>query len=307
MTTAKGTKPFAYKLKPIGRGAFSSIDVNLLPCIVFIIPQATLAGRRYHGIELRFVQDCTVERNGKTEKTATAVLHCKDPSYTAQFSAIAEQAKETVRGKPNAFDEQDGIVEFVEGFAIAFQPVRGTLDSMTQLGLWGELTMLEMLPNLERALESWTGPNRFLVDFARNKVEFEIKTSTRGHLHRIQHLQTLPSPAPGSTRAIISIHAARDPAGGETVSDLVTRLTKATKRKLLLASKLAEYGYDRNLSDTYTERWTMIASRAVAQANLPTLGSIPSAISELDYTLDAGQLAQMPRPVLSALMKKLTA
>lgn len=291
---AKPKTSHSFRLRGIGANAYESKDEAGRACILFVLDSMGAAGRGYQGLELRFSPACIV-RIGKNKETRdAAILQCRDSTYEPQFLALRVAVKDLLEADPTALKSSDAVAGFVDAFARAFQRVRQPLERDAELGLWGELQILSMMPNLDRAVEAWQGPKRYLVDFSRKDTDIEVKTSTRGHLHRIKHTQTLPPPAPATHRYYASIYATTDLASGTGVHETVSAIRKKVQNKLAFDNKLAEYGYEKNPAIAYPGLWTVVAIKFVSQANLPVLPDIPDEITEMDYTLDMRDLPQIP-------------
>jgi hypothetical protein len=140
---------------------------------------------------------------------------------------------------------------------------RPTLTAERQLGLYGELSFLQMLIAVigAVAVESWTGPSRASHDFRLATMEFEVKTTYRDRrLHEINGLNQLQASRDFSL-FLISFRVAIAGSGGELLADAVqhVRCDLSSEPKALneFEVRLALAGYVEENAALYSNRFKL--------------------------------------------------
>lgn len=285
--TSTERTPHVYQLRRISANTHLSRDAAGQTAVVFLLQSATAIGRSYAGVLLEFLPRCIVTQRTTRSTRAAAVLHCRELSYEPRFEGVVEEIRRVLAAEPNAFSSADRVREFVQGMAELFGHSK-QLEETSQRGLWGELHVLAQCPNAAGAVEAWTGPARHVVDFARNGIEIEVKSSLGNHVHRVQDRQIAAAISKGSRRFLWSVCLREDPAGGLTLRESVGRVRSALSNRLEFERKLSRWGYSDSVE--YPARWAAVSEIVIDQVNLPILPSMPPQVSNVHFDLDVSQL-----------------
>jgi hypothetical protein len=196
----------------------------------------------------------------------------------------------------------DAILAEVECFGELLSS-RGALSSEKQIGLFGELVVLEriLLHGGPSRLESWIGPAGEPHDFRLGNLEFEVKTSlgTKSVHHINGFTQLVPSPDHELLLVSILLGAA---GSGESrtlpgiVGD-IEKFVEATPWSRKLQELLASVGYDHEAADLYGRKYCLRRPVQVVPVteDFPridrdmlssALGSSFSRIRDIGYELD---------------------
>lgn len=188
--------------------------------------------------------------------------------------------------------------------------VRGRLSPEAEVGLFGELMMLEAFVHVlgEDALDAWRGAQREEHDFGLADIDIEIKTtSTERRAHWISSLTQL-RPTPGRPLMLISLQITRGGQSGSTLGELVHGLKTRFSAVDTLMGHLDASEWDDEVADLFVERWILRTTPAVFRVvdgfpaitpeGLETLG-VDKAITEVHYRLDLE--GREPDPAAGAL------
>ena len=98
----------------------------------------------------------------------------------------------------NSADVESTVWDVIDSWDGIFGRVGEPLSQEEQIGLFGELVILQKLVNQfgSNAIKWWTGPDATKHDFISNKWELEVKSSIRSdpvaHIHPIDQLEPEP-------------------------------------------------------------------------------------------------------------------
>jgi hypothetical protein len=177
----------------------------------------------------------------------------------------------------------DGLepAEAVDGELRALEAlldVKGGLSIEKQIGLFGELLVLEqlLLTGGPSTVAAWTGPMGEAHDFRIQGCEFEVKTTTGGRrIHSINGLHQAVSSS-GSSLSFLSIQLAKAGQGeGESLPELISRLGKSLEcdreARSSFFSLLREVRYFDEDAPLYSSKWKL----RTAMKLVPVDGSFP--------------------------------
>jgi hypothetical protein len=186
-----------------------------------------------------------------------------------------------------------------------------TLADFSELGLFGELTVLDCLISAvggALAVAAWRGPSGDEHDFDLGSGDLEVKSTTsEKRIHWIGSLSQL-EPTPGRVLWVLSVQVTTGLAEGTTIAGLIGKLrSRLTDVDLgAFEKKLYSAGW-RDKYSTKAQRRFTLRSRAVL---LPVNEAFPaltlsrmadvdmplSRLREISYSVDVAGVAEEPCP-----------
>lgn len=132
------------------------------------------------------------------------------------FLVIAEDLIVSSRAAPNAADAVSAVGARLSAWQACLKLRREGFSQERMLGLYGELILLQRLAEIvgfDRAVASWTGPERGLHDFSVGQIAIEVKTCLGAHGSvQIGSLEQL-DPSGLQTLALCRVVVVRDDQG----------------------------------------------------------------------------------------------
>jgi hypothetical protein len=210
------------------------------------------------------------------------VLECLEHGLMATFSALALD----ILGQ---LGQAETSAREVKGALVVWEKLLRTRDPLLlneQQGLWGEIQLLSRLPDLERALACWRGPEKGVVDFFGNGISLEVKTGTRPLHHTLRWHQALF----GENNAdvyLVSIHIQEDPTGGETLPELIGKVQSQLESNIELFRLLLKVGYREEHAESYERRFSMVVEpRFVPMVDVPSIRDLPKGVTSVHWDVD---------------------
>ena len=176
-----------------------------------------------------------------------------------------------------------------------FKPNRGNLSETEIMGLIGELLFLKnvMIPEkgVEKALESWTGPEKIHKDFSFDDEWYEVKTIGAGkdsvHISSIEQLDSSIS----GTLVVYTLEKMSTAYNGLKLNILVNELIESIgtiHQKDCFLAKLALFGFDFSPeNDNYVYDLKSLNKYQVDGKGFPRVmrDSLPNAITKVQYDI----------------------
>lgn len=176
-----------------------------------------------------------------------------------------------------------------------FKPNHGNLTEIEIMGLLGELLFLKevMIPEkgFDKALESWTGPEKTHKDFSFDEEWYEIKTINAGKdsVH-ISSIEQLDSNVPGFL-VVYSLEKMSPSYQGlklnATVNEIIESIV-ATQQKDIFLAKLSLYGFDFSPeNDNFVYDLKSVTMYKVDGEEFPRVirEKLPEAITKIQYDI----------------------
>lgn len=189
------------------------------------------------------------------------------------------------------------------------KPARGVLGPEAELGLFGELVVLEGILDqgvpAELAVEGWQGPLQGVQDFTFGTGAIEVKTTlaAAGFPARISSLEQLDD-ALVNPIFLAGVRAVLQD-GGVTLPERIAALRgRLGPSGVVFNMRLLHGGYDDEHAAEYTRRFTVSGVHILeVDAGLPRLTrtGLPVAIRSAEYHLDLDQLGAGGMPLTEVL------
>ena len=209
------------------------------------------------------------------------------------FSAFCEDLVLSIQDTSDGNITYKTLVSRYQAWRKLFKPNHTILSEYEIQGLIGELLFMKnyAIPHwgIDKALDSWTGPEKTHKDFSYKDEWFEVKTITTGKdTVRISSIEQLDSNVDG-TLFIYSLEKMSPSFNGVKLNDLITELltTFSMAQKDALLNKLVLFGFDFNIAyDNYVYAITDKSAFSVSK-NFPRLerDKVPMPISKVLYDI----------------------
>ncbi|MFF2494179.1 PD-(D/E)XK motif protein [Agromyces sp. NPDC058064] len=229
-------------------------------------------------------------------------LMCLDRYLFDAFSKLAVEVLSVLSSTgPTSPSVRRLFLDWEELFARS----AGGMSSVEQLGLYGELLVLEQLlaHRAVDAVSAWTGPDRSQHDFrfARRAIEVKASAAREGRSARISSLQQLEPPVGGSL-VLVYVRLEIAP-NGRSLKHLAHAVGASCEWHTEYRSRLRAAGYSFALESTYNTPMLVVEQRwyDVSEPHFPRItgasfkaGVLPPGTRELEYTIDLSNEPPMP-------------
>jgi hypothetical protein len=155
---------------------------------------------------------------------------CSPAAHEGMFAALCEELVEAifVQGR----DPWSAAIAIVRAWQSAWRPLRQLMSRPVQIGLAGELVVMQSLwlPALgSEAVHLWSGPDRERHDFVTARLHMEVKATTKSrHEHEISRVDQLR--APDDRRLLLaSIQLEESVMGRQSVATLVDEVMEVIR------------------------------------------------------------------------------
>ena len=188
-------------------------------------------------IDIQYRKKCKIDANGEAQLFGALSIQTKIPEMEAAISIFAEIIIDQGFFKSK---RQSQLFEYLNDLIQLFtfkHPDEFPLN--LALGLWGELKLIETIPNL---WQFWRGTEGTTFDFQDKGISLEVKTSMRGNKFTIMSKQLAPI---SISSFLLAYDVDVDYDQGQSVTELVfsvlrkiPRRTHSVFQKLSLAGVL---------------------------------------------------------------------
>ena len=155
---------------------------------------------------------------------------CSPAAHEAMFAALCEELVEAIIVQER--DPWSAAIAIVRAWQSAWKPLRQPMSHSVQIGLAGELVVMQSLwlPALgSEAVHLWSGPDRERHDFVTARLHMEVKATTKSrHEHEISRVDQLR--APDDRRLLFaSIQLEESVMGRQSVATLIDEVTEVIR------------------------------------------------------------------------------
>lgn len=165
-----------------------------------------------------------VEVVGATGTTRLALLECKttDVQLQSYFFRIAQTL---IFDDPSTEDEQ-AFTKALDRLISLFRAIQKPGTRSVQ-GVWAELALIRMAPNIQDAVLAWHSNPHELYDFSNGSVRLEVKSTAKPFREHEFILDQLGSVDPGMT--LVASMLLREDPDGASIVDLMNDLRTITR------------------------------------------------------------------------------
>ena len=237
-----------------------------------------------------------------------------NPSHETVFNAVCKDVVEAV--VDNKREPWSAVAATIRKWQSAWKPARQEMDKSVQVGLFGELVVLEsvLIPSLGAgAVEQWSGPEFERHDFVGDRLHIEVKTTRKSrHEHEISRLDQLRVPE-GCQLLVVSIQLEQSVGGRETLAtrmDSIVDLLRSDAAAMdSFMTKMVNMGWAEEMRSS-GELLRFFLREAIVYAvdedfpRLPHDFSPPSGVVSVRYTVDLANLPALGMDEVAAIIKE---
>ena len=221
-----------------------------------------------------------------------------------------------------ASDEKEAVNMFVnqlEEWRQLFKTYQEGLGEGAQIGLWGELHLLETIlnnkPNISQdsILDFWVGSQKSIQDFQGNGWAIEVKATTKNDDSNVEiHGDRQLDESLFNNLFLNRITLDKTAQNGLSLPDKVERIKFMLSRNALALTlfemKLVQYGYLDSMKDLYTDTTYQIRNNQYfrIEGDFPRIkeGELRSGVSNVKYHIDlnlASSYEQQEQIIISVI------
>jgi hypothetical protein len=228
------------------------------------------------------------------------------------FNPVCQDVIEAVLDGRDPWRAVDLIIR---NWRSAWQATRAPMEKITQVGLFGELYVLQnvLIPFLGApAIDLWSGPLAERHDFVTDRLHIEVKTTRKSrHEHEISRLDQLYTPG-DSRLLLVSIQLEESLAGQQslaTLFDNINELLRPTPAALdLFAQHMADLDWSedmRNSADLlrFNVRDALVYIVDEEFPRIPQDFKPPSGVIAIRYTVDLANLPALGMDEVRTLVR----
>ena len=221
------------------------------------------------------------------------------------FTAIVCQGRKPI----------DAVVQTIEEFRGALKPLTPDLTLNEQIGLFGELWVLQnvLIPSIgSRACYLWSGPDSERHDFIGATAHIEVKSTTKSEdRHEISRIDQLRAPT-GKKLLLVSIQLERSEAGEKTLEKLIDEIIDAlgldSKAIDAFELRLSKIGWHDGLRQSSSLRRFNLRDALFFEVEgtfprLPDDYVPPRGIVSIKYTIDVSSRSVLDKDEINSLVK----
>lgn len=156
---------------------------------------------------------------------------CSPAAHDAMFATLCGQLISALLVEER--EPWAAAINIVRGWQSAWRPLRQPMPRSVQIGLAGELLMLQgvWLPALgPEAVHLWSGPDHERHDFTSDRLHMEVKATTRSrHEHEISRVDQLAVPD-GRRLILASLQLEESSGGAQSLVTIVDAILDDIRR-----------------------------------------------------------------------------
>jgi hypothetical protein len=248
--------------------------------VVAVNDSAVFPNRTTEGLSLRYVQQGSFSFKRRRWRSPAVVIECRDHCSIPTFSAMAVQIADRLKSMRSPI-AKDVLAVFDEWEDLFCRVSLMTSDE--ELGLWGELWLISRAKSVDAAVSGWIAHENSRVDFLAYGRGFEVKTSRSRLRHHISHAQS-DSPLGSLPSYFVSIWCADVERGGQSLPELVERISVRCSDGSGFERKLLARGYSRRNAESYIVRHEVLECPGVFPSDaVPRIRSVDVGVLEIRY------------------------
>jgi hypothetical protein len=260
--------------------------------VALLVPIASAAGavgRSGGGFTLSSSAKVVFEHHGRRWEQPSAILECTDVSVEDAFLVLVSDIAARLGSRASDVTWRDVLASVEEWQALLGR--RSLLTSEEQLGLWGELWVIQRASYPDQLVAAWRGPSRDPVDFFCDGMGVEIKTSRRSHVHHVAQSQ-VDDPSGDNESYLLSLWVGSDPVRGSSLGQIVADILGRLDDPAAFLRKLGAAGYSPQDQQEYSEKYVTLEPASWFHIrDVPRVRAVDDGVYDLRYTvaLDMGR------------------
>lgn len=213
--------------------------------------------------------------------SVAAVVECGNPDVVHTFEVLARDLAVSLQAAVRVPPPKKVSQLLAKWEQLLRSTHRLSRDEV--IGLWGELWLLNELPDREYGILAWRGPSGETVDFVGGGIGVECKTSMKRLVHYVSQDQ-LVRPLGDLNVYLLSLWVGEDAIAGETIADLVERIDQGLSSRVQFEAKLLEAGYSRADAPHYGLRMRRLEPPLLIPiASVPRVREADPGVSHIRY------------------------
>lgn len=252
-------------------------------------------------VRLKFLGSARLEIDGKTEHADVAAFECLDQKVVDTFAALVSDLLDEIGV------EASSPAEILKAFGQWHDllATRERMSSDVEQGLWGELALLELAPDIDDAEAAWNGPKKGVVDFLRGNVGLEVKTGRRRRRHTISFDQALFGVLDHDVYLVsLWVQPNED---GATLPELIERIAAQVTDEARFRKKVIGLGYRAEHADQYGTRLCLVeAPVAFPMHVVPRIENVPTGVLNVRWDIDLSSRTHTDESDLEPLLAKIS-
>ena len=172
-------------------------------------------------------------------------------------------------------------------------------------GLWGELAVLDLTPDIGGAEAAWNGPTSGVIDFLRGTVGLEVKTARRRRRHTVSYDQALFGEL--DYEAFLLSLWVQDNEAGTTLPELVESIAAQVYDEARFRKKIRGLGFREEDAEQYETRLMLVEDPvAFPMRVVPCIENVPDGASNVRWDIDLSSKAIADEAELKQLLAKIS-
>lgn len=225
------------------------------------------------------------------------------PAHERVFTPVCKEVAEAVI--VDTREPWAAVTAIIRAWQSAWKPLRADMDGSVQVGLFGELLVLEtlMIPCLgPKAVLQWSGPDWERHDFVGGNLHIEVKTTRKSrHEHEISRLDQLSVPT-GRQLLLVSVLLEASIAGDQTLATRLDAITNQIRTDSFAVdnfhTKLANLGWSEEMRRSGQLMRFFLREAFVYLVDdefprLPESFVLPPGVVGVKYVIDLANLASL--------------
>jgi hypothetical protein len=262
------------------------------PCLLFKTQETDKRITSYNGenLTIDYNKNCTLHEKNKKISESFSILSCisEEKNIRDIFFDICESTFVNISKKPTILELKDLVQSIIDLFK------KMSVVKSGQIGLWGELFLIESSKNKSACLQAWHNHPEQKYDFYNDNEALEVKCTTQtDRKHIFRHDQLISKL---SDHYVVSVMLQENSSSGKSVVDLFNNILKSNIEKNLI-TKLKENYYKviGKTNKDYLHEFKYdydYAKKNLLYFKVSELSKIENtnpAISNISYTVDLSQ------------------
>lgn len=283
----------------LGRG--SSGGVSLLVPVTDARPPID---RATGDVVLSFQADVHFEFDRNSFVANAAIIECVDKTLEDTFAVLASDVAQ-VSASPNDRATPQEVSRALARWEELLH-ARRQLSPEALVGLWGELWMILQMPDAERAIATWRGPDSELVDFVGGGIGIDCKASSSRLRHFVSQDQVM-RPLGDVKVYLQSMWVDRDVVAGKSVPGLISEIESRLSDRREFEEKLLSTGYSRADASRYSLGFRILEPPLLfSDSSVPRVRLADYGVSDIRYVATLNEKDAIERSEALAILMRLS-
>jgi hypothetical protein len=242
------------------------------------------------GLAVMVREEVQFEVSGTAWRSSAVIFECRDSRFLRSFCVfVADLHRRIPSDRPNWNPVKAAFAEWERFFS-----KETPLSPQKQLGLWGELWLIDASRDRNLAVAAWVADSEGERDFAARSVRLECKTSTRRLHHHVSIRQVADRPVAGRA-FLVSLWAGENAGEGRTLSELVVPIRASLSDDVEFDRKLGAAGYFDADAEAYVKRFSLLGEPMWFPLDcVPQVRTVDPGISQIRFIVDLPEERKLP-------------